>query len=232
MKARKFTLIELVMVIAVIMVLASLLLPSFNRARALSKRLVCLSNMKQLSMLVTLYAGNNKGKLPKTYQAWIWGEECSYSSATDYRGLGLLTDSYLPREQLNRLMICPSGNKNMWGKFDIKDGGFSPLGRMHGQGPLQYRGYNFDGQMTMADDSKAIIADLFAQNFFTSPWYNQAGVKDISHAIKGCAGYSVIYKDGHGRLHNDPTRAISQMAAGNVYTTGSEAGWSYFDVNP
>ncbi len=230
MKARKFTLIELMMVIAVILVLASLLLPSFNRARALSKRLVCLSNMKQLSMLVTLYAGNNKGKLPTSYQVWHWGEECSYTSTSGYRGLGLLTDSYLPREQLNQLMICPSGNKSMWGKFDIKDGGFSPLGRMHGQGPLQYRGYNDTGQMTIADDSKAIIADLFAQNFFTSPWYNQAGVKDISHAIKGCSGYGVVYKDGHARLHNDPTRAISQLA-GNMYYSSAN-GWSYFDANP
>ncbi len=229
MKAKKFTLIELLMVIAVIAILASLLYPSFNRARALSQRVVCMSNLKQLHNLVAIYTSNQKGNLPVTYAATTYGEECSYSGS-GYRGLGLLTDRYLERKQLSRLFVCPASSTLMWGKFDIQIGAYSSKGGMHGQGPLQYRTYNANGQMTLSDSSQAIISDLFAADYFTSAWYTDNGVKDISHGVKGCSGYGVIYKDGHARLHNDPSRAISQLAGGHMYY--NTAGWTYFDANP
>ena len=48
--SKKFTIIELLMIIAIIGVLASLLLPSMSRARAKVKQSVCLSNSKQISL--------------------------------------------------------------------------------------------------------------------------------------------------------------------------------------
>lgn len=57
---RKFTLLELLIVIAIIGILLSLLLPSLGRARDAAKFAVCKSNNKQLMTAFTIYAKNNE----------------------------------------------------------------------------------------------------------------------------------------------------------------------------
>ena len=63
-KIRSFTLIELLVVIAIIALLISILLPSLSRARELSKRLVCQSNMKGIGTSCKIYANDNNERWP------------------------------------------------------------------------------------------------------------------------------------------------------------------------
>src|SRR6266540_7422599 len=56
-----FTLIELLVVIAIIAILAAILFPVFAQAREKARQTACLSNLKQLSSAMLMYAEDNDG---------------------------------------------------------------------------------------------------------------------------------------------------------------------------
>ena len=61
MRRRGFTLMELLIVIAIIALLVGILLPVVTRAREMANRTVCLSNIRQLQLGWLAYAEEHKG---------------------------------------------------------------------------------------------------------------------------------------------------------------------------
>src|SRR5216683_870738 len=74
-----FTLIELLMVIAIIAILAALLLPALSSAQFQGRRAACLNNLKQLCLSSHLYTADNDGKLAENLpegqsaNSWVLG---------------------------------------------------------------------------------------------------------------------------------------------------------------
>lgn len=63
-RARAFTLIELLIVVAIIALLIGILLPALSKSRQVGRATACLSNMHALAQSIQMYADSNDGRLP------------------------------------------------------------------------------------------------------------------------------------------------------------------------
>jgi len=71
-----FTLLELLIVVAIIGILAAMLLPSFARAKENGRRTACGQNLRQISLALAMYTGDNQDVLPLPQQPMAhWPEQ-------------------------------------------------------------------------------------------------------------------------------------------------------------
>ena len=68
-RSRNYTLIELIVVIAIIMILAALIVPALRSAKESAKKTQCLANQKNIGQYVQLFAQNNNNSL-KVMSNW------------------------------------------------------------------------------------------------------------------------------------------------------------------
>ena len=101
----RFSLIELLIVIAIIAILSSLLLPALKKAKEKAHEIVCASNLKQSGIGILQYANDFNGWTPCAYRPWSGGLQW---------GRWLISLEYLPGKDPNALdgkpniIVCPS----------------------------------------------------------------------------------------------------------------------------
>ncbi len=67
-----FTLMELLVVIVIIGILASLLFPVLGRIQDRGREVKCVSNLRQLHTAAMSYVNSNEGRLPRAASAKVW----------------------------------------------------------------------------------------------------------------------------------------------------------------
>ena len=130
-RGRGFSLVEMLVVIAIIVILAALLLPVLSSAKAKAKRTACLNDLKQINLGVHLYAVDNGDKLPDTgIGTYITYREIVKS----YVGL------HGPSSAQDKVFACPADT------FFYDDASlvYAPQGR-HEQFDYDYSSYAFNG---------------------------------------------------------------------------------------
>lgn len=115
---RAFTLVELLVVIGIIAVLIGILLPALNSARQKAQTIACLSNLRELSNALRLYAAQFKDAFPIGYidqAAFNYVANFNNGLAGNYvarPGIGLLWDARLMPS--GKTFFCPSETDPLW----------------------------------------------------------------------------------------------------------------------
>ena len=108
LRRRGFTLVELMVVIAIIGVLIGLLLPTVGRARESARRAACLSNLRQVHQSFLLFAEDHNGQVPLGFRAGRMQFNSMIYSGTSKKFClfgALYKTGLLPRPEI---LFCPS----------------------------------------------------------------------------------------------------------------------------
>jgi len=103
-RVHSFTLVELLVVVAIIAMLAALLLPALSGARAQARVKVCGNNLRQLSLGIAMYADDNNDFVPPVY--YVDAGTCN-QTGTNRHGPGWRAN-ILPYVRSDRVYACPS----------------------------------------------------------------------------------------------------------------------------
>ncbi len=224
-----FSLIELLVVVAIIAVMISILLPALSRARDVGKRAVCLSNMHQMCVAIQAYLGNYNGFFPPASQdtysltanpniQYAWDFIKTYNSTTndwDYKP-GLIWDAW----GNPAIQQCPAfTGPAMWAgdKYTGYNYNTSYVGWAEPVGGWSAEEYIPTARITQIQrpEQCALFGDgqygnNQANKFMRAPWENDRE-KDISNSVRsaGTQGFrhlkttNVAFADGHSESRAD-----------------------------
>lgn len=150
--ARAFTLIELLTVIAIIGILAAIIIPTVGKVRETAKAARCLSNVREISRALFMYADDNKGALPHPSlagqfgpgvgQAWWFGIDRYFQNASNPTLTRTQDISRCPSDD-----TAPSGTGITWSYAMNQNLAKTPAGTYAAAGQLPVNLRNLRGEL-------------------------------------------------------------------------------------
>ena len=223
-RTTEFTLLELLVVITVITILASLLLPALTKAKAYSVRGSCLNNMRQIGVTWSMYAndyggftvpGINYGE-PDSWLDSYWTSWCLYFHCS-------MGDSFF----FNSL-TCPSSpqKKRFTPPYSYSDA-LAVMGNAH----YSYNHLSLSTQtIKIPRSTDGVLVNFYvpvrAERILNPSaklaFCDYGAGKNINQAYGYNSSYAIAYEDyipGGGAY---PT-ATAKLAGGTITGTGNEA---------
>lgn len=201
---RRFTIMELLIVVAIIAILLSLLLPSMKMAREKARRAVCLSNTSQLTAASMMYAKSDNNKLPPENR----------NIPSDLMGPNVIRGDVFAAMDLTKEMVqCPTApvwyehkaaGHGSWYEYGIPNIGNSYFYLALTKGVGNSHVENEDTvSFSMYDDmasSRRVFADKIVKF--------KSGTINNNHSIEGPEGLKIegasqSYLDGHAKWNWD-----------------------------
>lgn len=212
LRVRAFSLIELLVVVAIIGLLTSILLPSLGRAREDARRTVCLANLKQLGASLFAYSASNReigpgvmkpiGKIaPRTL----------LSSSGKAVNFGLLAPRFVADPLSFR---CPSQKR-----FAYE----SDLRKLNSATVAGSYAYAVHVPAVQAPRLSSIRHLAMASDDFTAG-PDGSGLGRSAHGV----GYNVLYTDGSVSWYADQNASISKRTIGWDDETDDVTYYSYY----
>jgi prepilin-type N-terminal cleavage/methylation domain-containing protein len=202
--AAGFTLLELLVVIAVITILAGFLLVALSAAKNRARRMGCLNNLRQINLAVRMYCNDSADASPS-----LGAAAASTNIFTLYSGYKQLMSQYVglnpTSARQSKLFTCPADSfyasifymSNLWQNVQ------KPL---HEQPLLDYSSYAFSG-----GDNVTRLAGTYA--------YTRLGIGGVKLGAVKHPGRTVLIAEGSAPLRG---RGMSPKL---VFSTITQRTW-------
>jgi prepilin-type N-terminal cleavage/methylation domain-containing protein len=238
-----FSLIELLVVISIIAVLASILLPAIGMVRTSAKTVACGSNIRQMAIAMQVYAADNEGLMPVTrFTNW---DRAYYPLlvATNY-----LIDAKGTTNDMRNVLRCPGDWREPITPTPSSWGGDTYLNSIAANGTTElshlnnsygYNNWAFDNGSTGAGDGSVLPMRISALTSGTPLFWDapQAGLDNYFGLNIHRRGINMAFRDGRvGYYDFSPAkpREIWRMVGGMgpssysgsiIYLTGAVNKW-------
>ena len=228
-KIRIFTLIELLIVVAIIAILAGMLLPALNTAREMAYKISCVNSMSSLGKAYIMYTVDYNSMVPFYNRTMSWSggspEKGFLAGYLNLNDAGISIGQRAHRSgQANKPIIRSKISCPCLDRYELRDPVQGTSG--YGYNNQVYNKYSAPSNVTGKDTWQYTIATfkdfkipsktmLFMENWSTIASPFDAGVKDwrFSHSnMSNC-----IFGDGHV----DSVRYMSPFMTNTTLSYGS-----------
>jgi prepilin-type processing-associated H-X9-DG protein len=158
------TLFEVGVVIAIVVILAAFLLPTFGRKHAQAGRIVCINNLKQINLSYLVWAGDNGDILPM-------GISVTNGGSLEMIQVGNVVQTFMAMSNelsTPRILVCPSDDTHI-----SATNFFTPLGNFNVSYfvPVDITN-NANPQMLLSGDSNFQLGGRLVRPGLNSFWTN------------------------------------------------------------
>lgn len=215
-----FSLIELLVVMAIIAILASLLLPSVSSAQAKGRQIACLNNLRQLQLAWTMYLGEHNNTMPEnkmtgsgllgcvsTTNSWVTGNAQASADPILIKQGSIFP--YTPNLQVYR---CPADRSTIFGASTPRERSFSMDAYLNGGLDVRIYGGYLPGNAVRYSDLLPSPSKIFV--FLDE---TQAVIDD---------GVFLLYRDPADFWQNGPSHRHSQ-GANLSFADGHSEHWKW-----